>query len=163
MARNSKSALLIVASKSALESAGVDVVVASNGPDRATSTAGKTTSTDDYTNINVNDYDAIVFIGGPGAKVLKEDKTALDIAKQSLSQKKVTAAICMAVSVLANAGLLKGKKATAYAEEKGNLEKKGAIFTGSLVEVTGNIVTGNGPSAATKFGKTIADILTSLR
>lgn len=40
-----------------------------------------------------------------------------------------------------------------------NITAKGAIATGKDVERDGNIITGNGPGAAIKFGETIPSAL----
>ena len=63
----------------------------------------------------------------------------------------------MAPTILANAGLLKGKKAACA--QPYNIQIKGAIATGKNVERDGNIITANGPGAASQFGETIISAL----
>lgn len=109
--------------------------------------------------LKVDDYDAVIFIGGSGAHEYFDDPVAQDIAKQAKAKNKVLAAICIAPTVLANAGLLDGVKATCFASQKGQLKKAGAKFTGSDVEQDDLIITASGPEAATKFGQTIAKAL----
>lgn len=106
--------------------------------------------------LNSSDYDAILFIGGGGAREYFDNPTAHKVAKETLNLGKVLGAICIAPSILANAGLLKGKKATCFSSEVSNLKAKGAIYTGADVETDGNIVTATGPQAAKKFGETVA-------
>ena len=107
--------------------------------------------------VKVEDFDAIVFIGGFGVGEYFYNPIAQSIAKQALEQKKILAAICLAPTILANAGLLKDKKATCFSP--GNITAKGAIATGNEVERDGNIITGNGPGASAKFGETIVSAL----
>ena len=109
--------------------------------------------------VKVKDFDAIVFIGGFGVTEYFENPQAHRIARQALEANKILAAICMAPRILANAGVLKGKKATCFPNVKEDIKDKGAIVTGEMVERDGNIITGNGPGAATKFGETIASAL----
>jgi len=109
--------------------------------------------------INSKNYDAVVFVGGGGSKLLFANKTALRIAKEMYKQNKVVAAICLAPVILANAGILNGKKATVAGTEAKTLEKKGAIYTGPGVTVDGTIVTGNAPKASHLFGQQIANVL----
>lgn len=109
--------------------------------------------------ITADDFDAIVFVGGKGASVYFENELALKLAKDFESKGKAVAAICIAPSILANAGLLNGRKATCFESEHANIEEKGATFTGSPVEVAGNIITANGPKAAHDFGKAIVEVL----
>lgn len=109
--------------------------------------------------INPHDYEAIVFIGGPGAAEFFHNLEALHLAKDAFDSGKVIGAICIAPSILANAGILSGKRVTAFPAEKENLEQKGAIFTGNEVEVDGNIVTANGPEASEEFAEAIAKLI----
>jgi protease I len=111
--------------------------------------------------VAVDAYDAVVFIGGSGAREYFNNKIALNIAQQAKEKGKILGAICIAPTILANAGVLKDVKATSFPSEQGILKKAGAIFTGSDVEKDGLIITGSGPKASEKFGKTIADALTS--
>ena len=113
----------------------------------------------DYAKVSPDNFDAIVFVGGSGAKIYFEDARAQELARNFAKEGKVVAAICIAPSILANAGVLKGKKATSFPSEKDNLISKGAKFTGAGVEVDGKIVTADGPKSAKDFGKRIAKLM----
>jgi deglycase len=106
--------------------------------------------------IVADEFDAVVFVGGAGAMEYYDSTTALDLARDAAGKNKVVAAICIAPRILANVGLLKGKRATCFESEAEALKKLGADFTGADVEQDGKIITGNGPHAATEFGETIA-------
>jgi protease I len=108
--------------------------------------------------VQVKDYDAVVFIGGFGCTEYFDNPIAHKIARQALEQGKILAAIELAPTILANAGLLNGKKATA--SRSYILKQRGAIYTGEHVERDGNIITGSGPNAATEFGEAIVSALT---
>ena len=120
---------------------------------------GKVRADKDLLAVNVSDYQAIVFVGGTGASVYFDDAIALAIAEEAVRQGKIVAAICIAPSILANAGILRGKRATAYPSERENLISKGAEFTGEPVTVDGRIVTAAGPAAAREFGWKIVELL----
>jgi protease I len=109
--------------------------------------------------VKVDEYSAIVFVGGVGAKEYFGNPLAHKIAKEAVSKNKILAAICIAPRILAEAGVLKGKKATVWVSEEKILEEKGAHYTGKPVEVDGNIVTGSGPQAAEEFAKIIIKLL----
>lgn len=146
--------------KEVLESKGIRVIIASKGVSEAKGVLGKNANVDmDIADVKASDYNAVVFVGGPGANVYFDDETALSIAKDSYEQGKVIGAICIAPSILANAGILDGKKATSFSSEKANLESNGAIYTGNSVTVDGNIITADGPRAAKEFGEEIANAL----
>ncbi len=106
--------------------------------------------------VEIDPYDAFVFIGGSGAKAYFEDPVALKIAQQADEQKKILGAICIAPSILANAGVLRGKNATAFSSERANLRKAGANYSPMNVVKHGNIITASGPQAAIQFANMIA-------
>jgi protease I len=107
----------------------------------------------------VSDYDAIVFIGGPGAQEYWDNPVAHAIAQEAVAQGKVLAAICIAPATLARAGVLKGKNATVFSSEAGTLKACGANYTGASVERDRLIITANGPQAAAEFAEEIAKAL----
>jgi protease I len=146
--------------KTVFEKNKAEVTIASKGVKEAKGKLGGKIRVDvDISEVEINDYDAVVFVGGPGAAEYFEDGTALAIAKEAYDSGKVVAAICIAPSILANAGILKGKRVTVFASEKDNIISKGADYTGQAVTVDGRIVTASGPAAAEEFGKAIVSAL----
>jgi protease I len=146
----------------AIAGAGVETVIASSKTGVIKGMrGGKAEATILVNELKVDDYDAIVFIGGSGAKEYFDSNVALNIARQAAQKGKVLAAICIAPTVLANAGLLQGVKATSFSSERVRLRKAGAQFTDAPVERDGLIITGKGPEAASEFGKAVADAITS--
>jgi protease I len=166
-----KKALMIIApnnfrdeelfdTKEALEESGIKVIIASTTMSVAKGSRGRTAIPDiKIEQTNVEDYDAVIFVGGSGASVYFNNKIAHKIASNAFMRGKVLAAICIAPSTIANAGLLQGKKATCFSSEIENLKAKGAIYTGKHVEKDGKIITADGPQSAKEFGKTIAKAL----
>jgi len=106
-----------------------------------------------------DDYDAVIFIGGPGILAHFDDTDFHSIARAFFEAGKLTTAICAAPVVLARAGLLKGRKATCFTSESGKLTESGADYTGERVEKDGLIITGDGPDSAYDFGLAIAEAL----
>ena len=147
-------------SRVALQSEGARVVIASKTTEEVTGMLGGKTKPDiNLSEVNVQDYDAVVFIGGTGSSVYFNDQQALNLAKEAVGQNKIVGAICVAPSILANAGVLKGKKATSFSSERGNLEAKGASFVDQPVVADGKIVTATGPQSAEEFGQKVAEVL----
>jgi protease I len=109
--------------------------------------------------VKEEDYDGVVFVGGGGAKEYFDSPVAHKLAKGFYAHGKLTSAICIAPATLANAGILKGKKATSFPSSEAALKTHGAVVTGEPVAVDGNIVTGVGPEAAKQFGKKLVDVL----
>jgi len=149
--------------KDIFEKAGFAVVIASKGVKTSKGVMGGITPVDkELDQINVNDYGGVIFVGGPGSAVYFHDQEALNLAKMTLQNQKLLGAICIAPSILANAGLLEGKKATCFSSEAEHLKAKGAIYTGQDVTIDDEddkIVTAFGPQAAQKFGQTIVNLL----
>ncbi len=95
-----------------------------------------------------SDADLLMLPGGmPGASNLfAHEGVCRAVCEQAAAGKKI-AAICAAPAVvLAQLGILDGKKATCYPGFEQAFE--GATYTGDLVTVDGNITTGEGPAAA---------------
>ncbi|ACS80341.1 DJ-1/PfpI family protein [Maridesulfovibrio salexigens] len=111
--------------------------------------------------VNVADYDAVVFIGGNGIKKVWKNENAHKIAQEAVKQDKILAAICAAPGILGYAGVLEGKQATAHPKSGARkvMTKNGCNFQSEKVVVDGKIITANGPKAAGKFGKTIVEAL----
>lgn len=110
--------------------------------------------------INILDFDAVVFIGGSGASIYLDNPLVHKIARDAYSADKLVTAICIAPAILAEANLLKGKKATVWSSKEEMLKAAGATYTGKSVERDGNIITASGPTAAGDFGKKILEALT---
>lgn len=166
-----KSALLVIAPemfrdeeyaepKRVLEGYGVEVTTASTHAGEASGKLGMTaTATTTVAEATDRSWDAVAFVGGPGASVFFDDADAHRLARHTLEGGDVLAAICIAPSTLAHAGLLDGVRATAFPSQEGDLKAHGAVWTGAPVEADGRIVTANGPEAAAQFGERIAALL----
>ena len=141
-----------------LEQAGVSVTVASSSLSEATGMLGlKVTADILLKDAKMEEYDAVVFVGGMGATEYWDNPVAHALAKKAYSSGKLTTAICLAPMTLANAGLLKGKKATIWKDAVGDFKTKGVVYTGSPVEKDGTLITGSGPDAAEEFGKALLE------
>jgi 4-methyl-5(b-hydroxyethyl)-thiazole monophosphate biosynthesis len=94
--------------------------------------------------------DGIVLPGGmPGTINLGANETVQRIIGEFASQGKLVAAICAAPSVLGEAGLLQGKKATCYPGFEDKLI--GAFSCEDEVVVDGNVITSRGMGTAIPF------------
>ena len=142
------------------QSRGYEVVLASKGVKTATGMNGEKASIDlDLKNVKLSDFAAVVFVGGEGIYNLKINLDAdyQGLAKKAVNSKKLTAAICLGPWILADAGLLNGKKATAA--ETDHLQSKGAVVTDQAVVRDGSIITANGPDAAQEFAEAVVSAL----
>ncbi len=140
-----------------LEAAGAEVKVCSSTREPAVGMlGGKAVPDFSLDQVRAADWDAIVFVGGVGAQVYFNDNRALNLAREAYRLGKKVCAICIAPMILANAGILKGRRATVWSSFANQLEDAGAVYVQQNVVVDGNIVTAPGPQAAVEFGKAIA-------
>lgn len=107
--------------------------------------------------VKVYDYDAIVFVGGEGARNVFEHEKVLKLAKDA--DHKVLGAISNATVILANAEVLKEKKATGDRRMARWIEARGGRYTGQPVQVDEKIVTADGPNSVVLFGNALAEVL----
>lgn len=146
--------------KAILEKNGIEVKVASTSLVQAKGMLGAKIKPDILVNdIDVRDFDAIIFVGGIGASQYWDDPVAHQLAQNAFNQNHIVAAICIAPVTLAKAGILKGKRATVFSSEASELKQGGANYTARNVEKDGNIITASGPSAAGEFAEELVKVL----
>jgi protease I len=156
----------LIDTKRVLEKAGAKVILASRITAESRGMFGARARPDiALDRARAADYDAVVFVGGSGSKVYFDDPAAQALAREAAGAGRLVGAICIAPSILAKAGLLRGRKATVWDDRgpsgpfAGNLRDGGATFTGEEVVRDGNFVTANGPKAAEKFGRMLVESL----
>jgi len=113
-----------------------------------------------FEDFNISEFDAIVFVGGPGAYKYIDDESIWQIVRDTIKQEKTLAAICIAPVILARAGVLEGKNATVWSSVMDRkpiriLEENGAKYQDKAVIQDGKIITANGPSSASAFAEKI--------
>jgi protease I len=140
----------------ALRAAGAQITVASSKKGPLQGMLGRVATADILVkDIVVQDYDAVIFVGGSGAQEYFDDAVAHRIAKEAVAADKVLGAICIAPATLANAGVLKGRKATCFPSVAGVLRKGGATVSADAVVRDGRLVTASGPEAAARFAEAL--------
>lgn len=148
--------------KRVLEEHGAEVTTASTRPGLCIGKLGmQATAEMSLADASERQWDAVLFIGGAGASVFFDDPVAHEVATSSAARGAIVAAICIAPSTLARAGLLRERRATAFASQRDDLIAHGALWSDDDVVVDGRIVTANGPAAAARFGEAVADLLDS--
>ena len=146
-----------------LEKAGAEVALFAADPGEAVGMYGKKVVVpQSLKNLKVGDFDAIVFLGGSGAKDFHDDPTAHDVVKEAVKQGKILAALGWAPVILAKAGVIKGKMVAAHSYEAGWFKENGFLYTGDKMTVDGRLITANGPSASVFFSKAVIESLNLL-
>jgi len=152
--------------KEVLEMAGVEVKTFSTKTGKAIGADGGEAEVDFLIkDLDPVDFNAVVFLGGRGCLKEQDNEESYRIAKETVSQNKILASICISPVILAKAGVLEGKKATVWSSpmDRGPvkiLQDNGVIYQDEAVVVDGKIITGSGPAAAREFGMKIVEALT---
>jgi protease I len=149
-----------------LVDAGFEITIASTEVGECTGKLGGTTeATVALRDIVAPDYDRVAFIGGPGAHAMVGNIDAHRVAREAVDMHIPLGAICVAPTILAAAGLLRGRKATVWDDGQGTqiemIRKGGATYTGEPVTIDGFVITANGPDAAEEFGEKLAGMMSS--
>lgn len=146
--------------KAILEKNNIKVIIASTTEDEVYGMLGaKVKPNILLENVEAEDFDAIVFVGGTGASQYWDDPIAHNLIKKAAALDKVIGAICIAPVTLVNAGILNGKKATVWPSEKEKLKEKDVFYSGKGVEIDGKIITADGPHSAREFGEALLKTL----
>jgi protein deglycase len=135
-----------------LRRAGIDVVVAGLHGMSAVGRCGIRVSADGLlSDQEASGFDLLLIPGGPGVGDLREDGRAARLARDFAAAGKPVAAICAAPLVLMDAGLLEGRRFTAYHSVRGELG--GGLD--ERVVVDGGIITSRGAGTALDFALAI--------
>lgn len=98
------------------------------------------------------DFDMVVLPGGlPGADHLDRDPRIRTLLTRMAGEGRYTAAICAAPKVLASAGLLAGRAATAFPGVLERLALGDTVLKGEPVVADGKVITSRGPGTAMDF------------
>ncbi len=145
-----------------LRRGGVDVVTAGleAGPVRG---SRKTVLVPDTTldeAIGSGGFDMVVLPGGlPGSDNLQKDERLRKLLKDMHSKGKYTGAICAAPKVLADVGILEGKKATSYPGVLQKINPPKVKVTTEAVVKDGTVITSRSVGTAMDFALTIIETL----
>jgi protease I len=85
------------------------------------------------------------------------------LAREAAAQNKIIAAICIAPTILARAGILEGKRATVWSSALDRrpiqlIQEEGAIFENKPVVTDAKLVTATGPQAVKEFAEAIIQV-----
>lgn len=114
-----------------------------------------------FTDIDADNYDAILVPGGWAPDKLRRYPEVLTFIQKMDKVKKPIGQICHAGWVLISANILNGKKVTSTPGIKDDMENAGAIWVDEPVVVDGHIISSRRPPDLPQYVKTFADILSS--
>ena len=82
----------------------------------------------DFSEVRVDDYDAVLLLGGRAPEYLRNNARVLSIVREFHERGKWVFSICHGVQVLASAGLVAGAEVTAYEHCRTEVEAGGGKF-----------------------------------
>ena len=149
--------------KKALEKAGAEVHIVSlesgeikGWSDGNWSNSYKVDKT--LSDVSQKDYNALVLPGGQiNPDLLRKNKTAVSFVKSFFENHKPVAAICHAPWLLAEAGVLKGRKITSYDSIKTDMINAGANWVDEEVVVDAGLVTSRSPEDLPAFNRKLVE------
>lgn len=97
--------------------------------------------TADFDSLTLSDYVGLVIPGGRAPEYLRLNPRVLEIVQDFMKQNKPVAAICHGVQILAAAGVLSGRRCTAYPACSPEITLSGGEY--AEVDVTAAVVEGN--------------------
>ncbi|WP_421796151.1 DJ-1/PfpI family protein [Haliscomenobacter sp.] len=96
-----------------------------------------------FSEVNTQDYLAVLLLGGRAPEFLRHDAKVLDIVREFDRDGKYIFSICHGIQILTAAGLVKGKTLTCYENVRFEVESCGGTFVGKSEAVKdGRYVTG---------------------
>lgn len=92
--------------------------------------------------VNVDDFYAILLIGGRAPEYLRNNDTLIRIVQTFQEQDKWIYSICHGIQVLVTAGLVKGRDVTCYEHVKSEVEQAGGRWINEEAHIQGRIISG---------------------
>ena len=105
--------------------------------------------------ISDRSFDCVIIPGGSAPEKLRVSEAVLDLVRRAQGEGKVVAAICHGPQVLVSAGLVKGRKLTAYRAVRDEIVEAGGLFDYVEVQQDDNIITSRFPEDLPAFSKAI--------
>ena len=148
--------------KDILIAGGIDVIVSSTITGEIIGDYnGKATSTVVFSSVDINEYDAIAIIGGSGTiDYLWNNETLIKYLKDAHKKNIIITGICAGSVVVAETGLLSGRKGTCYPVDimKNKMKENNVTYLEQNIVKYDDIITSNGPIGAKDFGNTLLNL-----
>ncbi|MEA3419013.1 MAG: type 1 glutamine amidotransferase domain-containing protein [Campylobacterota bacterium] len=103
--------------------------------------------------LNNDAYDGVYIPGGYAPDRLRREPDMVHFVKSLFEAGKAICAVCHGPSLLISAGILKGKKVTAFHSIKDDIKNTGAHYTANPIEQDGNIITARDPQSLPEMMK----------
>jgi protease I len=112
-----------------------------------------------FDQVRVDDYAAVLLLGGRAPEYLRNSATVLEIAREFDRQEKWIFAICHGVQILAAAGLARDKQVTCYEHVRLDAEQGGGHYVCDQAIRDGRVVTAQTWQSHPQFYREIFSLL----
>ncbi len=113
--------------------------------------------------IDLNDYDAVIIPGGQAPDRMRIHPDLVQLVKEANSKGKVISAVCHGPQMLIEADIVRGKTVTSWPSVRTDLKNAGANVVDEPAVVDGNIVTSRSPDDLPDFCKATIKLLSTKR
>ncbi|MDR2404758.1 MAG: DJ-1/PfpI family protein [Deltaproteobacteria bacterium] len=97
----------------------------------------------DFSQVKTEDFDALVLPGGRAPEYLRLEPRVLEIVQEFFKANKPVAAICHGPQILVSAGVLKGRKSTAYPAVGPDVTDAGSTYVSANESASNSVIDGN--------------------
>jgi len=108
---------------------------------------------------SMKDYSGLILVGGEGASELRGDADTLRLIREADAEGKMIGAWGHSVALLAEAGILKGRRVTGAPEVAEAVRAARGKFSGRQLEKDRNIATASDEAVGLRFGKALVQIV----
>jgi protease I len=105
------------------------------------------------------DYDLLILPGGKGPETVRLHESALAVTRHMMRLSRPVAAICHGPQILLSAGVLEGRRVTAWQGIRDDMTAGGAEYVDRDVVVDGSLVTSRRPEDLPAFCREIFEVM----
>lgn len=109
--------------------------------------------------VSPDDYALVYIPGGKAPEELRENETVIAFIQQFARSGKPIAAICHGPQVLISAGLVRGKKISAYPQVREEVEEAGGNYADEALAIDGQFITARVPGDLPRHLCGVMDVL----
>ncbi len=113
-----------------------------------------------FDDVNVEDYDAVLLLGGRAPEFLRHIPRVVEIVRAFAAQGKHVFSICHGIQILVAADLLAGRTVTCYMHVRSEAERAGARYSTAQAVRDGNIVSAQTWESHPEFYRLVFECLT---
>jgi protease I len=112
-----------------------------------------------FNEVKTVDFDAVIIPGGYAPDLWRRNQDIVEFVKRHHEEGKIIVSICHGPWLLISAGIVKGRKVTAFHAIKDDLINAGAIYEGKDWVEDGNILTATNPTTMLPMIKRLVEKL----